>query len=172
MNASCHTYECVHVLTLFHGCFLSWFAYRVAITYTSRRGWSLCTPIVCLIFISHFLQNSPIIDGSVVERELQLKASYVSLPLCTIIGTANCIWSVIQSQSPISILLVSFRRNVAKETWKTRSSIEIWERRNNTPNAIGWTYFDNRFLEEHNRGCDWCTLLLDNQLSTHGGDQT
>ena len=30
--------------------------------------------------------------------------------------TANCIWSAIQSQSPISISLVSFRRNVAKES--------------------------------------------------------
>jgi len=30
--------------------------------------------------------------------------------------TAYCIWSVIQSQSPISISLVFFQRNVVKET--------------------------------------------------------
>jgi len=30
--------------------------------------------------------------------------------------TAYCIWSVIESQSPISISLVSFQRTVAKET--------------------------------------------------------
>jgi len=31
-------------------------------------------------------------------------------------GTANCIWSVIQSQSPISIALVSIQWNVAQDT--------------------------------------------------------
>jgi len=35
------------------------------------------------------------------------------------------VWSVIQSQSPISISLVSFQRNVAKEIQRTRTSIEI-----------------------------------------------
>jgi len=30
--------------------------------------------------------------------------------------TADCIWSVIPSQSPISISIVSFQQNVAKET--------------------------------------------------------
>ena len=57
---------------------------------------------------------------------------------CTAI-TADCIWSVISCQTPISISLVSFRRNVVKETSRTRSSIEIWEWRNKTPNAIGCT---------------------------------
>jgi len=32
------------------------------------------------------------------------------------VGVAYCTWSVIKSQSPISILLVSFQWNVAKET--------------------------------------------------------
>jgi len=40
-------------------------------------------------------------------------------------GTACCIWSVISSQSPISISLVSFQRNVAKKTSRTRLSIVI-----------------------------------------------
>ena len=40
-------------------------------------------------------------------------------------STPSCIWSVIEFQSPISISLVSFQRNVVKETWRTGSSIEI-----------------------------------------------
>ena len=50
---------------------------------------------------------------------------------------ACCIWSVIQPQSSISISCVSFQRNLAKETYRTRSTIEIWEWRNDTPIAIG-----------------------------------
>ena len=57
------------------------------------------------------------------------------------VPTPYCIWSVIQSQSPILISLVSFQRNVAKETKRTRQSIEIRERRNDTPNAIGCISF-------------------------------
>jgi len=52
---------------------------------------------------------------------------------------AYCVWSVIQSQSPISISLVSFQRHVACETKRTRTTIENWEWRNDTPNAIGYT---------------------------------
>jgi len=50
---------------------------------------------------------------------------------------ACCIWSVNQPQSSISISCVSFQRNLAKETYRTRSTIEIWEWRNDTPIAIG-----------------------------------
>ena len=35
--------------------------------------------------------------------------------------------------------MVSFQRNVAKEALRTRSSIEIWDWRNDTPNATGCT---------------------------------
>jgi len=57
----------------------------------------------------------------------------------TCVCTAYCIWSVILSQSPISISHVSFQRNVVKETRRPRSSIEIWDRKNDTPNVIGCT---------------------------------
>jgi len=45
--------------------------------FTERRR---CTGY--LICMGHFLQKSPIISGSFAEKDLQLKASYVSLPPC------------------------------------------------------------------------------------------
>ena len=56
---------------------------------------------------------------------------------CT--STAYCICNGIEFQCPISISLVSFQRNVVKETYRTRSSNQIWEWTNDTPNAIGCT---------------------------------
>ena len=71
------------------------------------------------------------------------------------VNTAYCIWSVIQSQSPISILLVSFPRNVAKETQTNRSSNDIWERSNDTPNATGCTCFVYTYVNTY-IVCKWC----------------
>jgi len=48
---------------------------RISIAYT---GWP--KPRDCLIFAGHFPQKSPIISGSSAKHDLQLKASYGSLP--------------------------------------------------------------------------------------------
>jgi len=89
-----------------------------------------CTAICIWSVI--FPQNSPGISGSFAKDDLQHKASYGSSALCA----AICIWSVMRSQSPISIALVSFQRNVVKKTRRTRSSIEMCEWRNDTSNAM------------------------------------
>jgi len=44
-------------------------------------GWRGC--IGRIIFIGHFPQKSPIISGSLAERDPQLQASCASLPPCS-----------------------------------------------------------------------------------------
>jgi len=47
----------------------------------SVTGW--LTPTGCLVFIGHFPQKTPIIGGSLAQRDLQLKAAYASSPPCS-----------------------------------------------------------------------------------------
>ena len=53
-------------------------------------GWR--RPVSCLIFVGHFLQNSPIIDGSCAERDLQQKASSVRLQVRIVEDLRSQVW--------------------------------------------------------------------------------
>jgi len=76
---------------------------------------SCCVMIcICSVIQSHW---------SLFNGTWQKRPRSLGLYIVCIVFRDDCICSVIQSHSPISFLLVSFQRNVAKETKRSRSDI-------------------------------------------------
>jgi hypothetical protein len=79
--------------------------------------------IGCLIFVDHFPQKSLIISGSFAESDLQLEASYASLPsfmsvMATAPGVEVCVSDL--QKSPVSMERDLQKRPV-RPTFKLRS---------------------------------------------------
>ena len=105
--------------------------------YTYLSNENICECHLLSIYIS--LNREHMWVSFTLNIHISLYSQYTYLSTENICMTANCIWSVIFSQSKISISLVCFQQNVVKETSRIRSSIAIWKLRIDTPSAIGCT---------------------------------
>jgi len=102
----------------------------------ASTGWRRV--IECLIFIDHFLQNSPNINGSFAESDLQLKASYGSLPPCSVTLSLSHALSHTHTHTLSLFLSLSHTHS----TGKAASSI-IVSLKSQNPERVTWNFHQN-----------------------------
>jgi len=98
-------------------------------------------PTGCLVVLGHFPQKSPVISGSLAKNDLQLKAAYESLLPRRATKHASwhsllhleCHWIVISNLNFVGLFSTERGKRDLENWWL----IEIWDWRNDTPNAVG-----------------------------------
>ena len=85
-------------------------------------------PAGCLICVGYFPQKNPTVSGSFAKRDLQLKASYASAPLCG------------QRLAIADACTYIHRERKKKRKKETNMDSGVWERKTHTHFQHGWKW--------------------------------